>query len=144
MERLQPGESFVQPVAGFQMCSVHSILAGALDARIVAPTRCRCVEASTGWVELELELELGVALQGGRLASAFVRRAMRGLQPRYEVMSGDAVVISKRSPSAKRRSPTPKAIRCTSSCAHSASMFSTACGCSMIGISSVCTLLRCV
>ena len=111
MERLQPGESFVQPVTGFQMCSVHSILAGALDARIVAPTRCRCVEASTGWVELELEL--GVALQGGRLASAFVRRVVPGRQPRYEVMSGDAVVISKRSPSAKLRSPTPKVIRCT-------------------------------
>jgi DNA-binding transcriptional LysR family regulator len=31
-------------------------------------------------------------LQGGRMASAFVRRQVPGLVPRYEVLSTDAVV----------------------------------------------------
>jgi DNA-binding transcriptional LysR family regulator len=44
------------------------------------------IAQSLPWIRYNMNLE------GGRMASAFVRKLVPGLQPRYEVMSGDAVV----------------------------------------------------
>jgi len=59
---------------------------------LVYPRNYAGSETSSAIIQSLPWIRYNMNLEGGRLASAFVRRTMPGLQPRYEVMQGDAAV----------------------------------------------------